>query len=400
MNSDHSDTLPGTPNGPTRDCPAHHPRRILLTVSGLSPQIVTETIYALAAQSPSPFIPTEVHLITTREGAQRAELSLLSDDLGWFHRLCADYRLPPIAFTRQHIHIVRDAQERGMDDIRSVADNQAAADFITSRVREFTADPGCALHVSIAGGRKTMGFYLGYALSLYGRPQDRLSHVLVSEPFENSMEFFYPTPYSRVLQTRGGQLADTAMAEVTLAEIPFVSLRHGLPQALLSGHASFSDTVAAAQSALAPPSLILDLEQRRIIAGGKTIALPPAELALLAAFARNALGEKPALAAPPKGATDPDWAKRYLSEYRAIVGTFADTDATERALRNGMDGEYFSARKSKLHRRLGEALGPASSAYLIQNVGTKTAGKYQLGLPPQAVRFEHRAPKAAKRGEE
>lgn len=128
--------------------PVAHPRRILLAVSGLSTQIVTETIYALAAQSPSPFIPAVVHLITTREGAQHAELSLLSDDLGWFRRLCADYRLPPFATTRQHIHFVRDALERDMVDIRSVADNQAAAEFITSRVREFTGDPDCALHVS------------------------------------------------------------------------------------------------------------------------------------------------------------------------------------------------------------------------------------------------------------
>lgn len=63
--------------------PAGYSRRILLAFSGLSPQIVTETIYALAAQADAPFIPTEVHLITTCEGANRVELSLLSDDLGW-----------------------------------------------------------------------------------------------------------------------------------------------------------------------------------------------------------------------------------------------------------------------------------------------------------------------------
>lgn len=388
MNSAHLDALPRSVNAPTREGPAHFPRRILLAVSGLSPQIVTETIYALAAQSPTPFIPTEVHLITTREGAQRAELSLLSDDLGWFHRLCADYCLPPIAFTRQHIHIVRDAQERGMDDIRSVADNQAAADFITSRVREFTADPDCALHVSIAGGRKTMGFYLGYALSLYGRPQDRLSHVLVSEPFENSMDFFYPTPYSRVLQTRDGKLADTAMAEVTLAEIPFVSLRHGLPQALLSGHASFSATVAAAQRTLAPPSLLVRPQQRELVAAGKTIKLPPAELAFYCLFIRRCLRGQAPLAAPPKAGTDEAWAHDYLREYRAIVGPMGATDTTERTLSKGMDGDYFSTRKSKLHAILTAALGPAAGPYLIRKTGTKSAGKYQLGLSAEFVRFD------------
>jgi len=366
--------------------PATFPRRILLAVSGLSPQIVTETIYALAAQADAPFIPTEVHLITTREGANRAELSLLSDDLGWFHKLCSDYNLPGIAFTRKHIHIMRDANERGMDDIRSIEDNRAAADFITARVREFSADPHCALHVSIAGGRKTMGFYLGYALSLYGRAQDRLSHVLVSEPFENSIEFFYPTPYSRVLQTRDGRLADTAMAEVTLAEIPFVSLRHGLPQALLSGHASFGETVAAAQAALAVPELVIDLAARSIRAGGCSIELAPAELALLAVFARQVLSHGGTLPAPSKGVPDLPWAQRFLKEYRAITGTLADTDATERALKHGMDGEYFSVRKSKLERKLKTALGPAADAYKIDG-GKQRPGKYRLTLAAEALRF-------------
>jgi len=40
--------------------PAQFARRILLAVSGLSPQIVTETLYALAADEFAPFVPTEV----------------------------------------------------------------------------------------------------------------------------------------------------------------------------------------------------------------------------------------------------------------------------------------------------------------------------------------------------
>ena len=366
--------------------PAHYPRRVLLAVCGLSPQIVTETLYALAAKEHDPFIPTEVHLITTAEGARRAELSLLSDDLGWFHKLCADYHLPGITFNRHHIHVMRDANERAMDDIRTPQDHRDAANFITAQVRQFSADPNCALHVSIAGGRKTMGFYLGYALSLYGRAQDRLSHVLVSDPFESSWDFFYPTPYSRVLQTRDGKLADTALAQVTLAEIPFVSLRHGLPVALLAGHASFNETVVAARAALAPPQLTMDLAGKRILAGDKVIEMPPAELALLAVFARHALQGGAPLPAPTKDAPDAAWGQRYLREYRAITGTLADIDATERALKAGMDGDYFSQRKSKLDKRLKAALGPAAEAYRIHDGGSRPR-RYALTLPPDAVRF-------------
>ncbi|NCN70268.1 MAG: TIGR02584 family CRISPR-associated protein [Betaproteobacteria bacterium] len=366
--------------------PANFSRRILLAVSGLTPQIVTETLYALAADEFAPFVPTEVHLITSAEGARRAELSLLSDDLGWFHRLCADYHLPGVRFDRSCIHTMRDAHGQPMNDIRTPADNRAAADFITAQVRSITADSGCALHASIAGGRKTMGFYLGYALSLFGRPQDRLSHVLVSEPFESSYDFFYPTPYSRVLQTRDGQLADTAMAQVTLAEIPFVRLRHGLPTNLLAGVASFNDTVAAARAALAPAELMLDLKRQRILAGGRNIALPPAELALLAVFARETLAGNEPLGAPTKGVPDPLWAQRYLREYRRITGNLADIEGTERALKDGMDGDYFSTRKSKLERRLKAALGPAFDAYRIHDGGVRPR-RYGLNLKPDAVRF-------------
>lgn len=243
--------------------PASYPRRILLAVTGLSPQIVTETLYALAIAADPPFVPTEIHLITTSEGAERARLALLSDKLGWFHRLRHDYALPPIAFDTAHIHVLRDAAGQAMSDIRSPQDNLACADYITEQVRTLTAAPDTALHVSIAGGRKTMGFFLGYALSLFGRPQDRLSHVLVSEPFENTWAFFYPTPYENVIETADKKLADARDARVSLAEIPFVSLRHGLPTALLDGSTGFDAAVAAARASLGPARLELDLGTER-----------------------------------------------------------------------------------------------------------------------------------------
>jgi CRISPR-associated protein (TIGR02584 family) len=347
---------------------------------------VTESLYALAARPQPPFVPTEVHLITTREGAERARLALLSADPGWFHRLLKDYALPGVAFDAKHIHVLEDATGAALEDIRTPADNERAADFITEMVRHFTADAKTALHVSIAGGRKTMGFYLGYALSLFGRQQDRLSHVLVAEPFESSWDFFYPTPYSRVITTRDNKLADTAQAEVTLAEIPFVSLRHGLPQHLLEGEASFSDTVAAARRSLAPPELVLDLKSKRVCAAGKVISLPPAQVALLSVFARMAQRGAEPLAAPPKEAPDPDWAKRFLAERRKIGDDLADLDATERALKHGMDGDYFSTHLSKLRKLLRRELGPAAAPYLVKDGGVRPR-RYRLTLSPQTVRF-------------
>lgn len=364
----------------------NYPRRILLAVTGLSPQIVTETLYALAVRQHPPFIPTEVHLLTTVEGAQRARLALLSDEPGWFHRLRKDYGLPEIAFDANHIHVLTAADGTPLSDIRSPQDNECAADAITEMVRAFTEQPDTALHVSIAGGRKTMGFYLGYALSLFGRAQDHLSHVLVSEPFESSWDFFYPTPYSRVLATRDNKLADARDADVTLADIPFFSLRHDLPEHLRKGRARFSEIVAAARAAVGPAELVIDLPARRIRAAGRGIDLAPAELAMLALFARRAQQGLPALKAPGKDMPDPEWAERFLPEYRAICGDMADIDATERALRKGMDGDYFSTRLSKLRSKLKRALGPASKPYLVDDGGTRPR-RYRLALTPEAIRF-------------
>lgn len=365
--------------------PSTFPRRILLAVTGLSPQIVTETLHALSQDRSAPFVPTEIHLITTAEGAERARLALLSDKPGWFHRLRKDLDLPEIAFDASRIHLLRDANGNVLPDIRTPEDNLACADFITEIVRQLSADPSSALHVSIAGGRKTMGFFLGYALSLFGRPQDRLSHVLVSDPFEGSWDFFYPTPYENIIEAANKKLVDTRDARLSLAEIPFVSLRHGLPALLLDGSARFEETVAAARASLGPAALDIDIRQREVHAAGKRFRLPPSELAILSVFARRAIEKAPPLPAPPKDAPDPAWAERFLRELRAIVGPMADISSSEQALRAGMDGHYFSQRLSKLHSTLKKQLGPAAGPYLIDG-GDGKPHQYRLNLAPDAVR--------------
>ncbi|TVQ89482.1 MAG: TIGR02584 family CRISPR-associated protein [Chromatiaceae bacterium] len=364
--------------------PSSYPRRVLLAVAGLSPQVVTETLYALAVTGRPAFIPTEVRLITSSEGAERARLALLSADPGWFERLRRDYALPPIAFGHDHIQILHDAAGRPLADIRDEADNESVADCITATVRTLTADPDCALHVSIAGGRKTMGYYAGYALSLFGRSQDRLSHVLVSDPYEQSWDFFYPTPASRIITTRDNKLADTKDARVSLALVPFVRLREGLPERLLAGIASFGASIAAAQRALRPPRLTIDLAGQRIRAAGEIIPLAPAVLAFYAMLARRRCqGLHPAR-------WDSDGIDRqYLAEYRRIVGAeHGEYERAETALADGMTAEYFDQRKSRSNSALIQALGTRlAAAYLIQPDGKRPRTRYRLALEPAMIDF-------------
>jgi CRISPR-associated protein (TIGR02584 family) len=355
--------------------------RILVAVCGMQPQVVTGTVYGLV-KTHKPFVPTHIHLITTSSAAAKAKQILLDPVSGAFHRLCKDLKLPAIEFDASHIHVMPDDGHRPMSDIRTAEDNRAAADFIIEKVRQLTLIQDSALHVSIAGGRKTMGYYLGYALSLYGRPQDRLSHVLVSEPYDSCPDYFYPTPYRHEVKSPDGRSLDASEAEVTLAKIPFFSLRSGLPTGLLDGTASFSHTVRAVQAALnSQHELVLDLPQRLIVAAGTQVAVAPAELALLLTFAFRVLRSEEPLSAPNKNVPDLQWACRYMEAYRMVVGPMADADLTERALKFGMDGDYFSQRKSKLDKKLRQALGYACEPYRIQSSSTRPR---QYGLTLRA----------------
>ena len=298
--------------------PQNYERRVFLAVTGLSPQIVTESLYAMSidCDEEARFIPTEIHLLTTVRGSEHARLNLLSKSPGQFYRFCQDYPglgLEDIEFSEENIHIISDSQGNFLEDIRNSHENNVAADYITLLIRELTADTELALHVSIAGGRKTMGYYLGYALSLYGREQDRLSHVLVSDPYEKNRDFYYPTPAESVIHVmeNGGEVAyDCRNAIIDLAGIPFVRLRQGLPGDLLNGNASFTRVVAEAQKALPDESVLLSLEKHELYLSGEIIKMPPALLAFYAMAAHRRQQAKSGIHWTEEGLAD-EWTDAF-----------------------------------------------------------------------------------------
>lgn len=378
-----------------------HPRRILLAVTGLTPQVVTETLYALACQPPAgkeAWVPHEVHLLTTATGAENARLNLLQGE-GWFHRLCADYKLPPVAFGGDHIHVLRDEQGVPLEDIRTQAHNTCAADFITDLLRQFTAEPNSELHVSIAGGRKTMGYYLGYALSLYGRAQDRLSHVLVSDPYETNRQFYYPTPYDFPIHVRRGDreiTVDARNARVDLAEIPFVRLREGLPPRLVAGTAGFSEAIGRANRGLEPPLLRLEPETRKVIADDMPIDLSETEFLVLLWLAERTCAE-----IDPASSDADQEAAGFLQVAKRVCGSMSTRyEDIEKAIRrcNGDRedvGRYFQPHKSRINKAQEETLGKRPARrYQIATLRNRAGLGYHLPLDASAVVIDHPAPGA------
>lgn len=368
--------------------------RILIAVSGLSPQVLTETLYALAVGSEIKWVPDEIHLITTLRGKENAALNLLSGK-GWLHRLCSDYSLSPIAFDAEsNIHLITDRNGHSLEDIRTPEDNEAAADTITEWIRRLTQDPHTEVHVSIAGGRKTMGFFAGYALSLFGRDHDRLSHVLVSSPYESHHDFYYPTPYEHVIHTDGPdkRTVDCRQAKVWLADIPFVRMRDGLQSPLLSGHASFSQAVAAVVRPI-PARVLLVPKKRTVIFGDKAVRLSSALFGLYAWMARRCKEELPPLRFNKRDERGLE-ADALLTELRRIdPDLLGKIQTIEKAISKGITSSWFAPNRSRLNEKLIDALGErAADPYLIRTLSNRLdrqSGQsvYALELSPESIDF-------------
>lgn len=266
-------------------------KRILLSVTGMSPAVVTETLYALVTEKN--FIPTEIQVITTIQGKNKLLSALLGIEGGRKERKGAlqefiedygsQYGFEHIHFDESSIHIIEDASGQKLPDIRTPQENEFAADNIVKLVGSLCQDDDAQLHVSIAGGRKTMGFFMGYALSLYGREQDSLSHVLVDEKFETLPNFFYRKPHSHLIINRDGVELDSAEANIMLAEIPWVRLGLGISDDLKQQSISYSESIKNAQELLKEPTLVFlkKMKDCRVKIGHKPTELAPKPYALL-----------------------------------------------------------------------------------------------------------------------
>ncbi len=370
--------------------PANYARRVLLLVAGLTPQIVTETLYALCVKRMPAFIPTEIHLLTTKEGAERARLMLLGDDPGHLQRFAEDYGLDglPEAFPEENLHVVHGPNGAPLRDIVTEEDNAAVADAIMHQVRQLAADENCAIHASVAGGRKTMGVALALAMSLLGRRQDALSHVLVSPPFESHPEFFYPPPKPKVLLVGAPpqqRPISTEKADVQLAEIPFLRLSGLLDRTLLTGADSWRELIARAQANIGAPKLVIDTGACAVNAGGVPVKMPPAAFAFLLMMARAAKeGRK--LKCPPEGVPNLEQARLLRDAMQMMHCRNPQRERTLAALARGMDKSFFERTKNKVNAALREALGPGPAApYLIGRERVGQEFVHGLTLPPEAI---------------
>ncbi|SKA51965.1 CRISPR-associated ring nuclease Csm6 [Photobacterium toruni] len=213
-------------------------KHILLSITGGSPSVLTETLYGIYKNNLT--WPDEIQVITTCYGRTQLKHSLLKTNKNGnnvIKQLCEDYHIDSVpTFTLdKNIHVVPDANNKLVDDARSEADQEALADYIVKAVAQLCDDSNNTIHASISGGRKTMTFYLGYAMTLFARKDDMLSHVLLTDSDYEVADFYYPTPYDDAF-TRNERRYETTteFIDVVLSNIPFIRQRELMSKHVLS----------------------------------------------------------------------------------------------------------------------------------------------------------------------
>ncbi len=369
-------------------------RNILLAVTGLTPQVITETLYALHQNRQR---VDEIHIITTRTGKERIYSRLIGGENGFFYKYLEDYKInrTSIMFDHSNVHVICDEDGNEIEDISNAHENERLLAKCLNLAFEFTSDQNTSVFFSVAGGRKTMSSCLTLAAQLYGRPQDRLYHVLISSEFENNRDFFYPPASSRKIELfdSKGQpyYKETRFAEITLVNIPFVSLRRHLSEDQLKS-SNDPGTLMLSLVKDEPPRLIINLTDRKI--SYKTIELDmmPAHMALYAFFImlkKNCKKDN----INCKGCqgcfigTDKMENNDITEIYKKICGTRPVEEMSNTGI-TSLSADNFRSLRSRINKQLARTFGHLAVKELgIMSTGTRPDTKYGILMDKNYIRM-------------
>jgi CRISPR-associated protein (TIGR02584 family) len=370
---------------------------VLLIVTGMSPAVLTETIWGLAQKER--IVPNRVVVVTTRRGRTLLEQELLT----------APSRNEPNIWQALRGHILpsfqndprlnlepireitmtnpRKGQSDPVEDFRTSSANDAMADFVLEQVRNLVETPDVELIASIAGGRKTLGALLYACISLLGREKDRLTHVLVNAPFDDSRlspRFYFPKQAKQKLHL-GSKTVLAKNAQIDLIDIPFVPLRKLFERDFIRKPSSFTELVnryrgEAGKAASRNLKLMLRRSRREIEVNGVRVQTSQLQQVLLLFLAdpsmtavRNQI-RKYAQAIEPLRA----YAEQLRAECRSEDGFDWRDDAQ---VPSSFDDESLRKLLNELRDKLDEAgSGPEA---LISCLPSR--GRFSLDLAPTAI---------------
>lgn len=238
---------------------SQHKRIILVSAMGTSPAVLTNMVWGLAHQKHS-IVPDEIVVFITKSGKELLIQRLFDD--GVWNEMRSNLKREKIeidgklVFGATSIRVIPDAEGNEIEDLRTGDDNLRAADFMLSQLRQYTEDSETELHVSIAGGRKTISALLFSCMTLLGREQDKVYHVLLPPVFEQGVEppFFFPEPGVTYTAKATGKKYKANKVQSELFEVPFVRMRGWYQDKFKDIPPSYRTLISKVQT-IAPPAV-------------------------------------------------------------------------------------------------------------------------------------------------
>ncbi|MBF0109729.1 MAG: TIGR02584 family CRISPR-associated protein [Magnetococcales bacterium] len=362
--------------------------RLLISL-GLSPQIISSSLYALMIIEKKTFV--DIHVLTSPEGARAVgNIFFLGSD-NPLDRFCRDYAIPRgrVVFSREQVHILW--PEHGA---RSLVDTPCL-DRLFSLLAHWTANGAEPLVACIAGGRKDMAVLFAQVFGLLAREEDCLTHLLTSKEFENLAEFFYPPPHPTAIMVhrlgRGVEYLNTREAEVRLVNLPLVRLRPLQDEATLKGLVPLAAARIRTQNGIAAidPAIHVRIDAGTLTLNGVTTHLPPRELAVWLFFAhsrKEGRGREGWIAA--RTFDEPEIVAALEECYRKAIGTAGEKGSFVPRIKGG-NVEYNELKTklthaiSKIKRRLG-----SSHPARVDSRRGRGGREYGIGMDPDHIHIE------------
>lgn len=244
---------------------SQHKRIILVSAMGTSPAVLTNMVWGLAHQKHS-IVPDEIVVFITKSGKDLLIQRLFDD--GVWNEMRSNLKREKIeidgklVFGATSIRVIPDAEGNEIEDLRTGDDNLRAADFMLSQLRQYTEDSETELHVSIAGGRKTMSALLFSCMTLLGRECDKVYHVLLPQDLEQGAtpEFFYPEPGKTFVSKGATKKLKAKQITTELFEVPFVRMRGWYQEKFNAIPPSYRTLVARIQEVVPPAVVYPEIE--------------------------------------------------------------------------------------------------------------------------------------------
>lgn len=271
-------------------------RAILIAGLGISPAVLTCTVWALAHQR-KPVIPDEIVILCTKTGRDKLLSVVFSGKNSIWERMLRAMAKEgldiegKLACGEASIRVLADHNHNLADDLRCGEDNLSAADTMLGEVRKYTSDPDTVVYASIAGGRKTMSALLFSCMSLLGREDDKILHVLNPPEYEGRLDpvFYFPEKglVHKIIGTT--KKVQSVRVGIELFEVPFVRVRGWFQEKFKSLPPSYRALVEKVQEiaprAVSYPDVCIDVGKGVLILGHKECHPGLNEFAALVLFA-------------------------------------------------------------------------------------------------------------------